>query len=179
MKFSKLVHWLSLLRKTQSKMRNLGVIIDASLTFDSFVQSTVEASLFTSEILQDCVLNFSVAEKCINSFNVFWIDYCNALSKSTQVSSIIYKSQLPGSWLGLGHAIILLLFWSPYTGSRSDSVSILKLWYWHTEHYKASLLIIYLHCHFLYTPVSQFVDCSTNPLKIYGWQGFFCLCSCP
>lgn len=77
------------LLETHRKMRNLGVIFDARLTFASFVLSTVKASLhhFRNIARLRPMLNFSVTEKLMNSFVVSRIDYCSALlsrvSKST------------------------------------------------------------------------------------------------
>uniref|UniRef100_A0A8C1MC95 Reverse transcriptase domain-containing protein n=1 Tax=Cyprinus carpio TaxID=7962 RepID=A0A8C1MC95_CYPCA len=74
---------------TQAKVRNLGVIFDTRLSFDSFVQSTVKSSFFHLRNIARLrpMLNFSVAEKLMNSFVISRIDYCNALlagvSKST------------------------------------------------------------------------------------------------
>lgn len=74
---------------TQAKVRNLGVIFDTRLSFDSFVQSTVKAPLFHLRNIARLLpmLNISVAEKLMNSFVISRIDYCNAVlagvSKST------------------------------------------------------------------------------------------------
>lgn len=73
----------------QTKLKNLGVIFDATLTFDPHVQNMVKVSFFHLRNIARLrpMLSFSVAEKLINSFVFSRIDYCNALlagvSKST------------------------------------------------------------------------------------------------
>ncbi len=75
--------------KGQSRVRNLGVIFDANLSFDYFIQSTVKTYFFHLRNIARLrpMLNFTVAEMLVNSFVVSWLDYCNALlaraSKST------------------------------------------------------------------------------------------------
>ncbi len=75
--------------EVQSRVRNLGVIFDANLSFDSFIQSTVKTSFFHLRNIARLhpMLNFTVAEMLVNSFVVSQLDYCNALlagaSKST------------------------------------------------------------------------------------------------
>lgn len=69
------------LLETHRKMRNVGVIFDARLTFDSVVLSTVIASLYhlRNRARLHPMLNFSVTGKLINSFVVSRIHYCSAL----------------------------------------------------------------------------------------------------
>ncbi len=75
--------------EVQSRVRNHGVIFDANLSFDSFVQSTVKTSFFHLRNIARLrpMLNFTVTEMLVNSFVVSRLDSCNALlagaSKST------------------------------------------------------------------------------------------------
>uniref|UniRef100_A0A8C1UV32 Reverse transcriptase domain-containing protein n=1 Tax=Cyprinus carpio TaxID=7962 RepID=A0A8C1UV32_CYPCA len=65
----------------QTKLKNLGVIFDANLTFDHYVRNTVKASFFHLRNIAKLrpMLTFSVAEKLINTFVFSRIDYCHAL----------------------------------------------------------------------------------------------------
>lgn len=67
--------------KLQTKLKNLGVIFDANLTFDHHVRNTVKTSFFHLRNIAKLrsMLTFSVAEKLINTFVFSRIDYCNAL----------------------------------------------------------------------------------------------------
>lgn len=61
-----------------SKLKNLGVIFDATLSFEPFVQNTVKTTFFHLRNIVRIrpMLSFSVAEKLINSFVFSRIDYC-------------------------------------------------------------------------------------------------------
>lgn len=65
----------------QSKLRNLGVIFDANLTFEPHVLNTVKISFFHLRNIARLrpMLSFTVAERLINTFVFSRIDYCNAL----------------------------------------------------------------------------------------------------
>ncbi len=74
----------------QSKLKNLGIIFDATLSFEPFVQNTVKTSFFHLRNIARIrpMLPFSVAEKLINSFVFSQIDYCNALLIGVSKSSL-------------------------------------------------------------------------------------------
>lgn len=65
----------------QTKLRNLGVIFDANLTFEPHALNTVKISFFHLRNIARLrpMLSFTVAERLINTFVFSRIDYCNAL----------------------------------------------------------------------------------------------------
>jgi len=72
----------------QTKLKNLGVIFDANLTFDHNVRNTVKTSFFfhlRNIAKLRSLLTFSVAEKLINTFVFSQIDYCNALQVGVSI----------------------------------------------------------------------------------------------
>uniref|UniRef100_A0A673J120 Eukaryotic translation initiation factor 3 subunit B n=1 Tax=Sinocyclocheilus rhinocerous TaxID=307959 RepID=A0A673J120_9TELE len=74
----------------QRNLKNLGVIFDASLSFEPFVQNMVKTSFFHLRNIASLrpMLSFSVAERLINSFVFSRVDYCNGLLAGVSKSSI-------------------------------------------------------------------------------------------
>ncbi len=67
--------------ESQSKLKNLGVIFDSSLSFDYHVQYTVKNSFFHLRNIARLrsMLSLPVTERLINTLVFSRIDYCNAL----------------------------------------------------------------------------------------------------
>lgn len=73
-----------------SKLKNLGVIFDATLSYELFIQNTVNMAFFHLRNIARIqpMLSLSVAEKFINYFVFSRIDYCNALLVGVSKSSL-------------------------------------------------------------------------------------------
>ncbi len=67
--------------QSKSKLKNLGVIFDSSLSFDYHVQYTVKNSFFHLRNIARLrsMLSLPVTERLINTLVFSRIDYCNAL----------------------------------------------------------------------------------------------------
>ncbi len=67
--------------RCQDSVRNLGVLFDSNLSFDSRISSICKTELFHLENISKLrpMLSMSNAEMLINAFMTSRLDYCNAL----------------------------------------------------------------------------------------------------
>lgn len=182
-KFPKLVHslWLLMALFWRFKVKR-GTLLFKVLLKHSFFHLRNIARLHP-------MLNFSVAEKLINSFAVFRIDYCNTLLAG------VFKSTLNELKYIENSAVRTL------TGSRicNHITPVLESLHWLLVRFRVDckiMMLTYKSFHGLAPlylsellnsyPKSQItlftiqlVGCSSNTLKIYGWQGFLFICSSP
>ena len=120
----------------KTKLRNLGVIFDATLSFEPFVQNTVKTSFYHLRNIARLrpMLSFSVAEKLINSFVFSRIDYCNGLLAGVSKSSLDKLQYLQNSAARVLSGVRARdhkpRSWSPCTGYLLGTVLILKSLCW-------------------------------------------------
>ncbi len=117
---------------TSSTVKNLGVILDSNLSFENHISHITKTAFFHLRNIAKLrnMLSVSNAEKLVHAFMTTRLDYCNALLGGCPASSIdklqigqmLRLESLPGQ----ENMIILLQFYSLYTGYLLSSISVTK-----------------------------------------------------
>ncbi len=122
--------------EVQSRVRNLGVIFNANLSFDSFVPSTVKTYVFhlRNIAILHPMLNSTVAEMLVNSFVVSRLDYRNTLLAGAPKSTLNKLQYVQNS------AVSIL------TGTRIGShiTPVLESLHWLPVRFRVDLKILML-----------------------------------
>ncbi len=121
---------------TSSTVKNLGVILDSNLSFENHISSVTKTAFFHLRNIAKLrnMLRVSDAEKLVHAFMTSRLDYCNAQLGGCPASSInklqIVKKMLRLESLpGQENMIILLQFYSLFTGYLLSFVSVTKYYY--------------------------------------------------
>lgn len=116
---------------TKSQVRNLGIILDLDLNFNSHIKSVTSSVYYhlknTARVRE--IMSKQNLVRLTHAFISSRLDYCNGLftglPEKLHGNSNLFTTPLPGSWLKLGNMTTLRQFWLPVTQTIDFKILLL------------------------------------------------------
>ncbi len=118
----------------KNSVRNLGVIIDSTLSFDNQIKSVVKSSFYQLRMISRLkpILSFKDLETVIHAFINLRLDYCNSLYVGICQRDLsrlqIVQNAAARLLTGMKNGIILLQYYLLFTGYQFSTGSILRFY---------------------------------------------------